>query len=440
MTQEATKPKAKRKPRATPEEKAQASQAAHDLIRAIEWIDVAQKDDMLRPVYEQHCVVAQGWIMAYDGVLLAGHTIEQEGYFAPNTARLLAALVKSGDGLSLHHDGERNTLTVKSKKFRADVPCVPPIDVNIPMPEPAMWEVNEQLLIALKIALPITKQAPEVLPSSLLFTSYGTVMATDRRLFIEVFHGCAMYECVIPRHFARIASNKEGLTHAGFSDGALTLWFGPTKFLRCQLYERSGWPPKPDMVFDESKGEGSAVAIPADFAKAVEAVAPHSPDGSVYLDGKRVMSATVEAAASAIHDCDGIPAGVSFGGADLVRGLKLASKLEYVDDRGLFIFGEGWRGKITARAAMGEHIGSDQPAAAHTAFDAPPGFVLPGVIDPAGWREPAPIQGPAERDYAGELMPVGQGTRDNQDHANEAAPVFAPPTPEQLAALQYPID
>ena len=182
-----------------------------DLIAAIKWIDVVQRNELNVPLYETHSLVTQGWIIATDGTLTAGHRIGLDGYFSPHTVKLLAALNKIGPGLSIAYSDNR--LVIQSKGFRVAVPCVPGETVPVVFPAGMDWACDDRLGAAIEAVIPVIKaSAKTVLETSIMLTEGFTALATDRTIFLEAYHAVAMPPMCLPLAAAKLMKGKKGLT------------------------------------------------------------------------------------------------------------------------------------------------------------------------------------------------------------------------------------
>jgi len=96
------------------------SKTCEGLINALRFISVAQKPEDDAP-YKTHCILHNGWAMAFNGTITAGAKIEETLEIAPNTFKLIAALERTTKDVSIVElDGR---LSIKSGSFSCFVPC-----------------------------------------------------------------------------------------------------------------------------------------------------------------------------------------------------------------------------------------------------------------------------------------------------------------------------
>jgi hypothetical protein len=269
--------------------KAAAPAASNDLLIALEWVKVAQKPNSAFP-NETHCRIGDGWVTAFDGTIAAGHRINLDLNAAPRTDRLLAALAKAGEGLSITFDGQ---LTIASDKLRVTVPCLP-VD-TLPRQWPSGHDgvdaleggTLDDLLVGMAAVGVIAKEGADCVLESSVLLDTGSVTGCDRKIVLQYWHGLTFPTMVVPKAFVSAVCKHKGLTHVAWSEGTVTFWFGEDKWLRTQLYQDK-WPGIAQILDVDC----SPVAVPTGLIEAVEAVAPHAESGNVMLGPATGVSTT----------------------------------------------------------------------------------------------------------------------------------------------------
>src|SRR5690349_12164751 len=121
---------------------AKAKKEISSLLRALDFVAVAQKDK--GAPYQTHVALTRNTAIAFDGVLAAGHIIEEDLTASPHTLTLVNALNKAEGVLSVTQlDSGR--LSVKAGKFKALVPCLP--DATLPGigPDPRVGVIDNRI-------------------------------------------------------------------------------------------------------------------------------------------------------------------------------------------------------------------------------------------------------------------------------------------------------
>jgi len=272
MTEIKTKPRKPRKPKAAPE-------AASDLVLALRWIMNAQKSGDNLASYQSHCQIGNGWAVAFDGAVAAGHRVNVDWFACPQSARFLAALERSTEGLSLVVD--EYAITVKSGRLTVRVPCVDVLP-EIAQPGPKAIGCGDELLAALRKVLPVCKESATTVLESSIEIANGMATATNRVALLQAWHGLDIPKMVLPRAAAAILLKQDGLTGIEPGDGSATFWFSPDKWLRFNLYDPTAYPDV-SRIFNV---QDNPQPLPEGFREGVEALLPHVGDDGLLKLGK----------------------------------------------------------------------------------------------------------------------------------------------------------
>ncbi|MGZ9112266.1 MAG: hypothetical protein ACXW3X_14610 [Rhodoplanes sp.] len=262
-------PRKARKAKAVPE-------ATADLLAPIRWAALAQGTTA---DWMSHCQIANGWVMAFDGAVAAGHRVPVDWVANPHTRRLLAALERATAAVGLVVD--EGAITVTSGPLRVRVPCLPVLaDISFPI-DPVV-PASDILLAAIKTVAPLVRENATTVLEAAIEIADGCATATDRRALLQVWHGVQTPRLVLPRAAANVLVKRDGLTGVAVSDGKATFWFGDDKWLRFNLYGDETFP-NVERIFDMP---GNPTPLPQGFSEAVEALLPHvGEDGKMSYDG-----------------------------------------------------------------------------------------------------------------------------------------------------------
>ena len=284
---------------------APAVSAAKSLQDALSFCSVAFKE--IGPGYSTHAVMHGKCLYTFDGVLAAGHPIDDDLTACPHAARLRDALARPGTGLGLALAADGGVLGVSLGGFRARVPCLSLDDIAPFGPDPLTFETDSRLQEAFgALANLAANSGTTVLESSLLL-DVDTLTATNRKLIMQYWHGLALPRSfVIPRPFATALWKCPKLwAGMGWSDSTLTVHFRDGAWLRTQLYAE----PWPDIEKALADMRQDGAPLPADFFDACDAVLPFAgadvPRLFVLADTVATSSNPADCAAS--QECRGLP-------------------------------------------------------------------------------------------------------------------------------------
>lgn len=333
-------------PMATRGRKPKAASVAAKLVAALDFISVAQKDTG-QGAFQQHVRLAHKQAIACDGVLSAGHPIDEELNCCPNTVQLIAALKKCGTSLSLT-ESDNGRLSIAGQKLKAHVPCLPP-DAMMPTdPDPLQYPIPDTVRAALGQAMLWTREGGDrVLESAVLLAS-NSCYGTNGHALIEAWHGVAMPELIVPRAFI-VAINKgtAPVIGFGFSPSTLTFHFEGGAWIKTQLYV-DGFPSSAK----ELPNAGVAPAdVPEGLFEAMEAVATFNEKAHVTLTDGMVRSlADLSDDTATTYDVEGLapPQPLTLNAKyilplkDSIKALDMTSA---PGDR-IFFFGDTIRGVI----------------------------------------------------------------------------------------------
>lgn len=276
-------------------------------VDALRFVGTVLKDEGF--INETHVHLYNGWATASNGVLSAGCKIDEQIFAAPNNKLLIEALSKCGEHLSITQL-DNNRLSIKSDKFKAIVPCIDPILLQVANPDLSIGIINDELKEAMKVvSVIVDEDSNRVVTASILIQS-GSCIGTNGNIIFECWHGIDLPTLAVSKAIVQpLVKCSKKLVKFGFSQSSITFYFEDESWLKTQLFADT-WPDVKS-ILDQKTNQWP---LPADFFKALDAVAPFSPDGLVHFE-KDIMRS---------HDFEG--AGASYELAGLPQNLKFAIK------------------------------------------------------------------------------------------------------------------
>lgn len=329
-------------PRSRAVKKAKAGSALHE---ALKFVYMAQKKDGL--IWESHCQMKDGWVMATDGRLTVGAKIEEDITIAPHTETLMKALAKCGEKLSITQ--QTNLLTViQSDKFRANIPCaditaMPPLcaDERVAVLTPAVSE-------AFALLAPLVNDSDARPALTGVRLQANTATATNGYAIIEYWHGIDLPPGMLIPKASAMAVVKCGkvLSGLGFTEKTVTFHFEDESFIKTVRIDAKF--PDTDRLF---KGNFIYLPLPDDFHEALDGVSAFtdSETGSVLFHAGKMKTSMYDHK-GASFECEGLPdlpdgMGISVKLLNLCRNSMTQADFQTLPDAVQFT-GENARGKI----------------------------------------------------------------------------------------------
>lgn len=316
------------------------------LLNAISFVGSVIKDK--GAAFETHVCLRNQWAVGTNGVLSAGHKIEEQLEAYPQNTLFQAALEKCSEMLSITLL-ETNRLSVKSGSFKALVPCVDGELMHIIEPDPPVAVIDDRFKKALEtVGVLAAENAQSVVTASILMNGFSLI-ATDRKFIMEAWHGIDLPPgLTLPKAFVGpLTKAKKPLTGFGFSDASATFYFEDGSWLKTQTYADV----YPDLNTLLNK-EANLWSIPDKFFEAVVALEPFSEDGNIYFDNGYLRSHASETI-GASFEMAGTPKGVVYPARYLKMLNGLANKIDFITPHGnaycLKFQGDNARGVIAGR-------------------------------------------------------------------------------------------
>jgi len=324
---------------ARPKKRNEDSKGAAQLIEALKFVACSQRE--LGTPYQQHCRIYDGVIVAYDGVIAAGHMLDEVFTACPHTLKFLNALSKCGDELSITQlDSAR--LSITSGRFRALVPCVEPGAFPAVMPDPAIVPADDRLRKALETVAPLAAEnSTQVFTASVLLNGRSCV-AGNHHLIAEAWHGLDLPPgLVVPKiAVAALLKINKPFKQFGFSQNSITIYFEDNSWFRSQLYTDK-WPNVEKLLNVETK----PWPAPSTLWEAVEAVGSFSENDRLWFKDNKCYSHETEHK-GASYEVIGVP-NISLHCKDLHLVESMVTGLDFTSHEGkVYFFGENVRGVL----------------------------------------------------------------------------------------------
>lgn len=309
-----------------------------ELLKALKFVSVAQKD--VGTTGETHCAIFQGQVIAFDGYIGVGVPCAEEIQCFPQTRRLIDALGKVKNTMSMSLLASQQLAIKDGERFTAYIPTVGPADMPYCAPDPKNWPLNDHFKTAAKLAgVYTTEGAQTVVGASILTTEY-TFIGTDTKAIIEVIHKNHIPpNLVIPKRFLDvIAKTETPIVGFGFSDDTFTVWLENGAWVRTQLYKEK-WPDVHSLLarFDVM----AMTPINTKLIEAVETVASFSLSGQVYAGDNKVRSHDSAETGATFH-CPGVAGPVSFNSRSFLTVAPYVKDMGFGGEQDNLI---GWSGE-----------------------------------------------------------------------------------------------
>src|ERR1035437_3977018 len=317
------------------------SKSSEGLINALRFISVAQKAEGNSP-FHSHCILHNGFAMAYNGTITAGAKIEKTLEIAPHTYKLIAALERTTKDISITElEGK---LSVRSGGFQAHVHCWHESMPSL-APDPASWPITDVLRENLEMisAISVDNDKKRIVECSILLRE-NSAFASDGSVLLEAWHGLNLPECILPKAFVTaIINTKKKMTKFGKSENSCTVYFEDESFIKTQIYSET-WPDINVILNKPSKPE----PLPKGFYEALRNIEPFSngkeAEKTVYfVDG--ALQSHRDKNEGATCECN-VKHGPAFNIKRLKRIEHCVETVDFYSHNVAFFFGNGVRGAL----------------------------------------------------------------------------------------------
>lgn len=321
-----------------------AAGAGDKLLTALKFVSVASKDTK-QGAYQTHVHIGGKQVVAFDGILAAGHPIDEDLVAFPHLEQLTDALETAGKKLSLTI--EDGALSVTGEKLKATVQCLPAEEMHVVAPDSQRFDMPDSIKAALEVCARYTKESGSKIHEAAVLLTANSCYGTNGLAIVEYWHGVNLPPMVLPRAFC-VAVTKVKSPLTGFSWGngnSVTFHFEDGSWIKTQLYTEG----YPETVSTIMNVPAAPIPLPESFIEAVTSVSKFSDDGTVTFEDGRVLGLHEHSAVSAMYDVAALqaPTRCRFNAdlitkvGDLIKTYDLTT-----DPKRMIWFGDSVRGMI----------------------------------------------------------------------------------------------
>lgn len=342
IPKEENKPKAKRsRARRAAAEKPKVSESAISLIKALEFVSVAQKKN--GPPQLQFCKISNGWVAASNEILTVAHPIAEDLEACPHTIQFLDALKEAGKDASLGITQlTGSALAVTATAFRGLVPCVDPAAIQISPPDPLCGQMSDSVKTALLACAPLVSESAQYAHFCAVMLKSGLTVATNGQSLLEYWHGIDLPPegFLMPKSAAlAIGYTPYTLTGFGFSQSSVTFYFENGAFIKTQLYSEV-YPQYSNFLKVENPKWWK---VPKEFFEGLKALEPFG-KGYAYFEKETLYSDESKDIASS-YKVEGLPGKMAFNIRQLLMLKNRIEKIHFEAEGYKILFmGENCRG------------------------------------------------------------------------------------------------
>jgi hypothetical protein len=321
--------------------KPKENSGAAALIEALKFVALAQQKEGTPP--QTHCAIANGRVVAFDGIIACGHAIEADLDACPHTTRLLDALSKCGASLAITQlDSGR--LSVKSDRFRAFVPCTPAEHLAAPSIEPdaPCAVIGDTLKAGFELLLPILADTgPQAIKCAALLQA-NSVVATNGHVLVEFWHGIDLPpNLLIPKAALQaVVKTPKKLAKFGFSRNSATFYFEDESFIKTQLFSEEY--PTYQLLFSD---DANPWPLPEGFYEGLAKIKSLADNGIVYFTEHGLSVRDESRNEAGAFEIAGLPVGMAFS-VDYLSIVQSVFRQVAFDSQRVFFFGNNARGVL----------------------------------------------------------------------------------------------
>jgi hypothetical protein len=313
-----------------------------DVLTALKFVAKAQRE--YGTPSQMHCRSINGQLIGFDGVLACGMILTTPlPETCPNTFQFIHALERAKDASAITF--ENTTITVKTSKFKATVPCIAGHDMQFIFPDAYAYPLNDAFVKALGLAAIFTKEGAQTVAGASVLTRNGSVIGTDTTALIEVYHGTPTPEgLIIPKSFVDAATKTlKKVVGFGYTDASFTIWYEDQSWIKTQLYVEQ-WPNVSGLLA-YTETANNVREIDKDFWAAVTAVQAFSEDGRIFFDDKFICSHNAQNVGAEYRVKDLPSEKQAYNYKNLLKLQEIATKFDFTaNERMAIFFGENLRG------------------------------------------------------------------------------------------------
>lgn len=304
---------------------------------------------------ETHCRIHNGYVVASNGVLTAGHTLATDAseHWCPPTYKTSTAVNSIRQTYDLtHHDNGH--VTIKSGPRSRMLECVHPASIPFYQPDGKHVQVPGELVECFKALTPLIGSGEELLSTTLLLKP-ETAIVTDKILLMEYYHGVPLPgQVALTKPFLQLANKiKKPLTHIGVGERqgqrSVTFWFEDDSWIMTQLYAED-WM---DLSgFLASLDTSNCRETPKELPDALTFLMDDLKDeiGTVILDAESVRTAKDGLSGSRVALPTGCASLAGVSAARLATAIGYATAIDFNQPSRVVFTGEKVRGAIAKNA------------------------------------------------------------------------------------------
>lgn len=313
------------------------------LLASLKSMSAIFKDDGYP--WETNVLLQNNWAVATNHVITMGELIQEDLLAYPKAKLMIAALNKCSETMSITQlDGK---LSIKSGKFRALVPCMPIEDVQRVFPDNAIANINDKLKSSINDVAAITENEESVVTASILIHD-GCVVATDRKIILQSYHGISLPTLALPKAIIKpLSSNSKPLSGFGFSNSSCTFYNEDGSWIKSQFFNEQ-WP-NVSTILDK---KCNLWPLPEGFYDAVNSLEPFSEDGLVYFD-TNCMRSHSSPDKGASYEVYGLPPGPIMNIKQLKIVKPFVKQVDFLvphhNTKMMYFYGDNVRGAIAGR-------------------------------------------------------------------------------------------
>lgn len=323
---------------ATRGRKPKSKNQTDDLLKALRFVALAQKDD--GTVLQRHCVLNGGWLAATDNVRTMGVKVAGTLEACPQTKRLIAALERCEGAVTIAQE-DADRLSVVSGRLRVKVPCVELDGMQMAWADPLAEPLTNEFVTALRSIAHIANDTGMTIQTASVLCTGPTVKATNSQILVEWFHGLNT-----PDYWVLPASSVDALCKIdkklvglGFSGRSATFYFDDESWLRTQLFEDK-WPNTETLWALSSTTESKPILDK--FFDSVSTLSAFSENGFVEFNENLLTVLGSQKADKAEIELEGLEKGPTVKIKNLMLVSKIAKTMQFTD-RKMYMFGDKCR-------------------------------------------------------------------------------------------------
>jgi hypothetical protein len=421
------------------------NETAAGLINALKFVGVIKPPTSTSMPQHHHVWLNMGLAIAFDGVVAAGHPIEEGIAGYPHTKLLLEALENTDKNFVLTVR-ENGAFEIQSGKYQALVPSLNYDQVIPTQPDmnQAAFTDGEAFVKAMEAAGKIVSESGDiVLYSAVRLTGDGSVMATDGGTVVEAYHGNATPPGIIlPKQFAT-ALVKAGKAPVGMGMNhdwtTFTVHYADGSWLRTAIYPADTWPAEvTNGFFDLIGNHGQQMEIPPKLWSTVATLLPFTDENKRVIFRPGLVRTHADPRIGAKLDVAELPVTIDVDGKRVLMFETLAKHYaigSYAGGATMVFYGDRVRGVIAGITPQAEPEPTQQPQGGGWGNDA--SMITTASGD--GWAMAAPAErfdDPADKAKGWNGIPAGGLANDPEyESERQGIPMDEVPGPVEDAVI-----